>query len=187
MSAEWVTAIATSVTAIVIASSAAAALLQLRHMRGSNQIAAFTELRETFESEAFQDAQRFVSFELPERLTHPQESLRAAHLPFKDEYMAIERVADFFENVGVFVKNGVVDRSMTCDSWSYVVLRNWNTLAPVITYLRETLSVPALWENFEYLAVVSQTYADSHPSSYPAHMKRMPQDRSLIERIHGAP
>jgi hypothetical protein len=47
MSAEWVTAIATSVTALVIASSAAAALFQLRHMRGSNQIVALTELRET--------------------------------------------------------------------------------------------------------------------------------------------
>jgi hypothetical protein len=54
MSAEWVTAIGTIGTFVVIAASAVAALVQLRHMRGSNQIAALNELRETMESESFQ-------------------------------------------------------------------------------------------------------------------------------------
>jgi hypothetical protein len=53
MSAEWVTAIGTIGTFVVIAASAVAALVQLRHMRGSNQIAALNELRETMESESF--------------------------------------------------------------------------------------------------------------------------------------
>ena len=68
MSAEWVTAIATAGTFVVIAASAIAALVQLRHMRGSNQIVALTECRETVESPDFREAQRFVSYELPKRL-----------------------------------------------------------------------------------------------------------------------
>lgn len=38
MSAEWVTAIATAGTFVVIAASAIAALLQIRHMRSGNAI-----------------------------------------------------------------------------------------------------------------------------------------------------
>ena len=71
MSAEWVTAIATLGTFIVIAASAVAALMQLRHMRGSNQIVALTECRETMESETFQNAREFVLMVLPELLKDP--------------------------------------------------------------------------------------------------------------------
>lgn len=53
MSPEWLTAIGTIGTFVVIAALAAAALFQLRHMRGSNQIMALTEVRETVESADF--------------------------------------------------------------------------------------------------------------------------------------
>ena len=43
MSAEWFTAIGTLGTFVVITVSAIAALMQLRHMRGSNQIIALNE------------------------------------------------------------------------------------------------------------------------------------------------
>ena len=68
MSPEWLTAVGTLGTFVVIAASAIAALLQLRHMRGSNQIIALNEVRETIESPAFQAAERFVVQELPPRL-----------------------------------------------------------------------------------------------------------------------
>ena len=65
MSAEWVTAMATLGTFVVITASAIAALLQLRHTRGSNQILALTECRERLESDEFQNARRFVSQNYP--------------------------------------------------------------------------------------------------------------------------
>lgn len=183
MSAEWVTAIATAGTFVVIAASAIAALIQLRHMRGSNQIVALTECRETLESPEFREAQRFVSFELSERLKNPEEALKIATIPFLDEYQAIGTVANFFESMGLFVKTGIIDRNIACDFWAFVVLRNWNALLPVTTYVRHKLDVPALWENFEYMAMLSQLYSERQPSNYPTGLSRMPEDRSLLDWV----
>lgn len=182
MSAEWATALGTIGTFVVITASAIAALMQLRHMRGSNQIVALTECRETLESPEFREAQRFVSYELPERLKDPAEARKAARIPFVDEYQAIATVANFFESMGLFVKTGIIDRHIACDFWSYVVLRNWEALLPVTTYVRHTLGQNGLWENFEYMAVLSHRYQVEHPTSYPSGMEHMPADTSLIER-----
>ena len=182
MSAEWVTAIATAGTFVVIAASAIAALMQLRHMRGSNQIVALTECRETLESPEFREAQRFVSYELPKRLQDPVECRKAAQLPFTGEYEAIGTVANFFESMGLFVKSGIIDKEIACDFWSYVVLRNWEALLPVTSYVRDKIGQMALWENFEYMAALADEYQLRHPSSYPAKMPHMPADTSLIER-----
>lgn len=183
MSAEWVTAIATAGTFLVIAASAGAALFQLRHMRGSNQIVALTECRETLESPYFRDAQRFVSYELPERLKDPQECLKVTQIPFSGDYEAIATVANFFESMGLFVKSGIIDRRIACDFWSFVVLRNWTALLPVTTYIRKTLNVPELWENFEYMAFLSERYQAKYGSAYPQGIPHMPEDTSLIDRL----
>lgn len=183
MTPEWVTAIGTIGTFAVIAASAIAALMQLRHMRGSNQIIALTECRETLESPEFREAQLFVSFELPKRLTDPKEARKIAQVPFVEEYQAIGTVANFFESLGLFVKRGIIDRDIACDAWAYVVLRNWEALAPVTTFVR-TQTSPQLWENFEYLAAISKRSTIEHASgNYPRGLERMPVDRSLIELI----
>ncbi|MEO7039898.1 MAG: hypothetical protein ABI186_07725, partial [Candidatus Elarobacter sp.] len=168
---------------VVIAASALAALRQLRHMSGSNQITALTECRETLESRDFREAQRFVSFTLPERLKDPAECMKFARIPLVGEYEAIDRVANFFEAMGLFVKVGVIDRDIACDSWSYVVLRNWTALLPVTTYVREAAGTGSLWENFEYLALLCQRYDAEHPSTYPRDLPRMPKDTSLMDAI----
>lgn len=180
MTAEWVTAYATLGTFIVIAASALAALMQLRHMRGSNQIIALTECRETLESPEFRAAQNFVSYELPKRLADPVERERSTSLPFSGEYQAIGTVANFFESMGLFVKSGIIDKDIACDFWAFVVARNWRALAPVTTYVRNRLQTDALWENFEYMAVLADEYAERHPSSFPPGTRRMPIDDSLL-------
>jgi hypothetical protein len=179
MSAEWVTALAAVGTFVVILGSAVAALVQLRHMRGSNQIIALTECRETLESTEFREAQQFVSYELPKRLRDPDEARKVAAIPFVDEYQAIGTVANFFESMGMFVKSGIIDRDIACDFWSYVVLRNWTALAPVVAYVR-TKTSPQVWENFEYMAALAERYQDMHQTTYPRGSRRMPEDLSLV-------
>lgn len=187
MNPEWLTAIGTIGTFIVIAASAIAALLQLRHMRGSNQIIALTEIRETLESPDFREAQRFVSYELPKRLADPEERLRIAQpqSQFDGEYQVIDTVANFFESMGMFVKSGIIDKELACDLWSFVIVRNWKALLPVVTYAREDLNEPSLWENFEYLAWLSERHLSNHRhgSSYPQRAARMQADRSLIDAV----
>ena len=182
MSAEWVTAGATVGTFVVILTSAIAALVQLRHMRGSNQIVALTECRETLESLEFREAQRFVSYELPKRLQDPAEAQRIAVVPFVGEYQAIATVANFFESMGLFVKNGIIDKDIACDFWAFVILRNWNALAPVVEYVRSK-TAPAMWENFEYMAVLVTQYTARRPTSYPRGWPRMPKDTSLADFV----
>ncbi len=189
MSAEWLTAIGTIGTFVVIAASAVAALIQLRHMRGSNQIVALTECRETLESPEFREAQRFVSYELPKRLMDPEERLRIAQpqSQFEGEYKSIDTVANFFESMGMFVKNRIIDPDLALSMWCYIVLRNWEALLPVITYVRNDLKEPSIWEHFEYLAALSTQYLQRHPGgSYPDSVPRMPGDPSLIEAVKGS-
>ena len=174
MNAEWVTALATLGTFVVIAASAIAALLQLRHTRGSNQIVALTECREKLESADFQDARRFVQVALPELLEDPamQEALRLPTLP--EEFRPVIYVANFFESMGAFVRYNIIDRRIACDLWCGVVLASWNGILPIIRIRRE--SDDGIWENFEYLARLCEEFLEKHPTSYPAGMQRMPLD-----------
>lgn len=181
MSAEWVTAYATVGTLVVIAATGFAAIAQLRHARSSNQIAALSEFRERLESSEFRDAEEFVSWELPELYKDPAEFLKEFRLPLPERYRRVGLVANFFEVMGLFVKYRVLDADLTCDVWAYVVLRNWRALAPIIAYARRELNNRALFENFEYLAVLSDRFTKSHASVYPAHLERMPEDTTLVD------
>jgi hypothetical protein len=116
-------------------------------------------------------------------LNDPEECIKIAQLPFSGEYQAIGTVANFFESMGLFVKTGIIDRTIACDFWSFVVLRNWDALLPVTTFVREKLGTEALWENFEYMAALSKSFAERYPSSYPKGVPRMPEDRSLIDVV----
>jgi hypothetical protein len=187
MSPEWLTALGTLGTFVVIAASAAAALFQLRHMRGSNQIVALTEVRETIESESFQAAERLVS-KLAKRLDEPavREDLLAPFL--SPEYQPVRYVANFFETFGAFVKNGIIDENIACDLWSDVIVRNWNALELITSNRRTVRDAPRLWENFEYLASISKRFLRTHPhGTYPRNMERLPLPQPWPEAKVRAP
>lgn len=182
MTAEWVTAAAAVGTFVVISGSAIAALVQLRHIRDSNRIVALTECRQTLDSAAFREAQEFVSFELPKRLADPEARRHLLTVPFINDYQAISIVANFFENMGLFVKHRIIDGDIACDAWSFIILRNWHAVAPVVVYSRTIVS-PTLWENFEYLASIATHYEATHPSTFPRGVPRMADDTSLLEHL----
>jgi hypothetical protein len=172
VSAEWVTAAATMGTLVVIAASAIAALLQLRHTRGGNQIVALTECRERLESDEFHNARLFVSEELPKLLKDPEIMKKLEGASFPSELRPAAIVANFFESLGAFVRFNIIDRTIACELWCIVVLSIWDGLLP-LTLARRRRD-PAVWENFEYLAVLSKQYVERYPSSYPRGMARMP-------------
>jgi len=175
MSPEWLTAIGTLGTFAVIAASAIAALMQLRHMRGSNQIIALNEVRETIESPAFQAAESFVVRELPPRLGDPAVR-QALSMPFfAEEYQPVRTVANFFETFGALVKNGIIDPEIACDLWGGVAQRAWDALAPIAANRRAKPGWSGLWENFEYLTVLSKNFSRDHPEgAFPKGMERLP-------------
>jgi hypothetical protein len=177
MTAEWVTAISTAGTFVVIAASAIAALLQLRHTRGSNQIIALTECREKLESEEFQDARAFLALRVPELMKDPEMERKLEQAFFPAELRPAGNVANFFESMGAFVRFNIIDRRIACDLWCGVVVSSWNAMLP-ITRVRRKLD-PGIWENFEYLALLSQEFMKRNPTSYPSGMRRMPLDQEI--------
>jgi len=71
MTLELVNTLATSATFVVIAATAIAAIVQLRHLRASNQILAFNELRQAFESSDLAAAHKYVDTHLDSDLEDP--------------------------------------------------------------------------------------------------------------------
>ncbi len=184
MSAEWLSAVAALATFLVVLGSAIAALIQLRHMRGGNQIAIITSLRTTLDRPDIQAAIRFVTNELPARLENPHDARKIVQMPpFVDEYAALRNVANFWEGVGAFAKTGLVDRDLICDIFGFMILNAWRAMAPVINSARAHANEPRLWENFEYAAMLAQRYDNQHPVAYPKNSPRMPIDTSLVDRI----
>jgi len=183
LSAEWVTALATAGTFIVIAASAIAALMQLRHMRSSNQIQAYNECRETLDQPEFRLALEFIFNELPAHLNDPDliEKMRNG-LPGK--MGAVRMVGNLFESMGLFVRKGIMDREIACELWSSIALRSWEALAPLITVLRREVD-PGIWDNFEYMAAISRDFNSVSPTApFPPGLRRMPVDDSLVKRLY---
>ncbi len=186
MSPEWVTAIATVFTALVIAASALAALFQIRHMRKSNEIAIIDKWTEAIESEQFQQARMFVLRELPRILADPVALRELLWDPVPPEIAPMRTVCNHFESVGAFIKLGSVEARVACELWALVVLECWRGIAPVAAYIRKRYGTDAVWENFEYLAVLAEDYIATHAgNTYPRDTRRMPLDSSLIESLEG--
>ena len=117
MSLELINTLATFGTFLVIAGTAIAAIIQLRHSRSSNQIEALAELREGTENPEMRLAERFVLHDLSKRLQDPafryqliNQGVMTAET--QSSWSDIRRVGNFFENVGALVKNGLADKEL---------------------------------------------------------------------------
>lgn len=169
MSAEWVTALSSLATFVVVGASAVAALIQLRHMRNVNQLAVLNDVRHTMESPEFREALRFVVHETP-KLQDNAAFRKAISSIGTPEWEKIGLVGNFFDQAGVFVKHGMVDRDLACDVWNLPVTRSWDALAPVIASKRATLGY-RVWEDFEYLVILCRRFRARYPTgTFPKNM-----------------
>lgn len=173
MSAEWVGAIASLLTFLVIAATAVTALVQLRHMRNSNQIAVFTEIRHNLESPHLQRLLAFVRHEYPQKADDPEFRLRLFD-PQTEEAQMLRELGNFLDGaIAPLVKHGMVDRDLACDLFFLPVVLTWDTLAPYIATRRALLGY-ALWEDFEYLRLLCEDFRKRYPDgTYPKHAKRV--------------
>jgi hypothetical protein len=178
MSLELVNTFATLGTFSVIAATAIAAIVQLRHMRGSNQIVALNELRETTETAEFRAAQLFVQTELSSKLRDPAFRYQVANAAARTEenkslIAKAMMIGNFYEGMGVLVKNGLVEAELAIAMWWWLATNFWEILSPFTAIARRVRGATG-WENFEYLTVLSQDWAAAHPEgSYPARKRRL--------------
>lgn len=178
MSIEIVNTIATFGTFLVIAGTAIAALVQLRHARGSNQIAALDELRSVFQSRAFTDAQNFLFERLPDLIKNPafryQWLHRAARTDeFREGIERIRLIGNYFEDLGALVAAGLLDGELTSMLYSNDVTRAWDQMAGLTAISRREVG-SAIWENFEYAAMLCKKWMHAHPNGgYPRGAQRL--------------
>ncbi|HEY1976886.1 MAG TPA: DUF4760 domain-containing protein [Candidatus Baltobacteraceae bacterium] len=190
---EFVNTVATLGTFLVIAATAIAAIVQLRHMRGSNQITAFSQLQEIMESPELQAARHFVRTDLKDVLKDPVFRYQITHrrnmtAQNQAAWSQITHLGNSYEAMGVLVKHGLVDRKLVLDIFFGQINSTWDTLAPVTAIVRRDEGM-GLWEHFEYLTVLSRAWLAAHQSgTYPAGMPRIDlQDEWLeVDRQYAA-
>lgn len=178
MTLELVNTLVTFGTFLVISATAIAAMVQLRHLRSSNQIAAFNELREYANTEKFKEAEHYLMTDLANAMKDPEFRYQLLNpssrtLEMQGKLMKMRTVANYYEGMGVLVKRELLESSIALDMFVDNVLRYWDLLWPSIALFR-SLEGPAIQENFEYLVVLSQDWNKAHPEgSYPRGVRRL--------------
>jgi Domain of unknown function (DUF4760) len=166
MSLELANTFATFGTFLVIAATAIAALIQLRHARSSNQIEALAELREEQSSLEYQSAAQFVRHGLGVKLEDAAFRYQIGHrqartAEHQSAFNEILRVGNFFENMGVLVKSGLADEELVLDIFSTQALGNWEYLTPVVAIIRQA-------SNDISFGKTSNTWQFCHKSGKPS-------------------
>jgi hypothetical protein len=178
MSLELWNTFATLGTFIVIAATAIAALIQLRHMRSSNQITVLSDLFEKQGAAEFVSAFYFVRARLAEKMQDPAFRYQSVHSDARTEENAVpiakvNAVGSYYEEMGMLAKSGLVDRDLLLDMHSQTIVAAWDALHEFTAIWREAHG-SAILENFEYLTVLAQDWAAKHPSgTYPANVRRI--------------
>ncbi len=176
MNAEVMNLVLSTVTLVVVAAAAVAAIVQLRHLRASNQLNALLAILDQWSQPTVRAAYVEFSRRMPEKLADPEyvAALRAPGSLDRGTYPEF-LVFDLWEQVGTYAKHGLIDESILLDITSSQVSNAWKLAAPVVAIVRATHG-PSSFENFEYLAVRSDLWTKRYPNgTYPAGLPRMPQ------------
>jgi hypothetical protein len=184
MSLQVLDAIASLITVTIVAATAVAALIQLRHLRAGNQINALISVGEKLDRRDFTDAltlaNRGLEAALADRTYRDYEVSIFRRLPppqveqrYVDMHHAVVLVGNTFELMGLLVKNRIVDADIFLDQYCGITTGAWKVLANYTALGREALGSNTGWENFEYLVVLSEDWMKLNPNAYPKGVRRL--------------
>ena len=192
MSLELWSAVASVGTFLVIGATAIAAIVQLRHLRSANQVAAWQMFAQTYEGPELRDAFHFVRTELAQRLEDPEfrRELRAGETD-RVKHPEI-KICNFFDQWGAYYRNGVIDRRTFMQVNCGIVIGFWELLEPVIVLLADRRKGNMSFQQFEYLTVQARRWDQRHPDGdFPKSEERIPLNDKWrevdIDRVPTAP
>jgi hypothetical protein len=151
---EAVTAIATAITAIVIAATVVVGYRQVQHLRRATQLQGTLTIFEELTRPEMRAARRFVVNDLPDRMKDPQFAAGIAAVGLADEDVHKELyLMRAFEKLGTYVRYRFIEPNVVCDFAGPWITDTWETLDElgIITTQRRSFGHDALWENFELL------------------------------------
>jgi hypothetical protein len=184
MSLQVLDTIASLITVTIVAATAVAALVQLRHLRAGNQIHAILSVGEKLDGREFSAAIRVLKNGLEAALADKEyrdyeiASFRYVTLPqVEQRYVELHQAAillgNTFDLIGLLVKNRIVDATIFVDQYCGITTGAWKRLANYIALARAAAGTENVWENFEYLAVISEDWMRSNVSSYPKGVRKL--------------
>jgi hypothetical protein len=173
MSLELLNALASFGTFIVIGATAVAAIIQLRHMRASNQLEGLLSVLARVEDANFNTWLTETQRQLPAMLNDPEYVASVIDNTF-DRSVAWLQLGNSYDWVGSLVKNRLIPVDAFLDVYSFRVVQAWELMVP-ITVLARHNSSDAIWENFEFLYVQALAWSKRHEhGNYPANVKHAP-------------
>jgi len=178
VSLEVISTTATLFTAVVIGATAAAAIVQLRHLRTGNDITAMLNIGAHFGSAEFKHAEELIVHKLTPAMSDSvfreyvtafarDPAPREVSRDYVDLRRAAVQIGNVYEELGILVKAGIVNKILFLDRYSGVIVRGWNRLADFTALIRDIVDDPSIWENFEYITVLAEDWLKARPSSYP--------------------
>lgn len=187
---EILNTVASIGTFVVIAATAIAAVVQLRHMRNNNQLTGLLDVLGRVEDPVFNEwldrAKRIV----PEQVQNPEFRKALTGGVFAREDNPWLNMMNSYEWVGSLIKHGLIPEEPFMDVYSARILSAWEVLEPVFAIARRR-GDPSLWENFEYLVVRSREWEKNYPGgAYPKGVPRLkyrdawlPADSAIVKQL----
>jgi len=186
MNAEYLAAVASLVTALIIGATAIAALVQLHHMRAANSINVALSLENMLTDERHVRARELIrggaaekAMEDPEFRRYLRAFFRGGRALDSDAGFAelnsnFALVANLFTVLGFMVRRGTLSKAEIVGQYKLVIMATWQRLEQYIDYIRVLGENNDIWDSFEYLTVLSQNDVQRHPSVYPPGVRRIP-------------
>lgn len=135
---------------------------QLNHLRRSTQLEGAMRIFDEMDKAEFREAVRFVVHDLRGHMQDP--AFRAA-VGFPeaapDSVHKENIVLRFFERVGAYVKEGLLDGSLIYTVVPTTILSTWESLGDVVAIQRKTTSQLKA-ENFEFLYTGTVAWSKEH-------------------------
>ena len=158
---NWVAALATLVSALIIALTAIAAFRQLRHYRNANDIVVYLRLIEQMDSPLMLEGRANLAEVARNSATDPAYHERLADPTFMpEEFRAVGRLLGFLEHISVLVTKGGVAESLVLAEYADTFVRIWEIMRPGILQRRIAFG-PYTGRAFEHLAMRARRYIDS--------------------------
>jgi len=173
ISAEYLAAAASIGTFIVIAATAIAAIVQLRHMRANNQLTGLLNVLSRIEDPTFNEWHDAAREQIAAHLSDPAYRRSISDETYTRRNNAWLNLCNSYEWVGSLVKHDLIPEEPFMDVYSARVLYTWDMVEEVVA-IRRRRGDPSLWENFEYLVVRARAWERQYPNgSYPKNEQRL--------------
>lgn len=180
-------ALVSTLTLLVVAATAFVGLRQVRHLRGQNTLQGLLKILDDWRDPHFQAWLDFVRIELPKRVNDPEFLAELDRRPIDRSHHVELNVCDWYEQVGSYLKYGLLDEAAMLDTAYGSAQMVWRLVEPVIDRMRRTRG-DELYENFEYMVVRCAMFERKHPhGTYPAGMPRMRDLRTTPVATTDAP